>query len=288
MNEPRHLNKPMTTTRLRMMKSQGDPICMITAYDYPSAKIAEAAGVDIILVGDSLANVVQGLNTTVAVSLDQMIYHTELVTRAVHTPFVVTDMPFATYHGSGDSTLRNMARIIQEGGAHAVKLEGGAEVIPAVNIAARAGIPVMGHLGLTPQSVLAIGGYKVQGKDVKNAKKIMEDALRLEESGVFAIVLELVTDELASLITDRLTIPTIGIGSGLNCDGQVLVYHDVVNYSLESNKKKFVKNYADVGKAMKQAIESYVSEVKTRTFPTSENTFHSTELLHQLYGTDSD
>jgi 3-methyl-2-oxobutanoate hydroxymethyltransferase len=287
-NETRHVNKPMTTSRLRMMKSQGDPICVITAYDYPSAKIAEAAGVDIILVGDSLANVVQGLNTTVAVSLDQMIYHTLLVTRAAHKPFVVTDMPFATYHGSEDSTLRNMARIIQEGGAHAVKLEGGAEIIPAVNIAARAGIPVMGHLGLTPQSVLAIGGYKVQGKDVKNAKKMMEDALRLEESGVFAIVLELVTDELASLITDRLTIPTIGIGSGLNCDGQVLVYHDVVNYSLESNKKKFVKNYTDVGQTMKQAIESYVSEVKTRTFPTNENTFHSTESLHQLYGTDSD
>lgn len=277
--------KPVTTAKLRTMKLKGERIAMVTAYDFPSARLAEAAGADMILVGDSLGNVVQGRETTLSVTMDHMVYHTELVARAVHIPFVVADMPFLSYHGSVDETLRNVRRIMQEGGAKAVKMEGGREILPAVRAAVSAGVPVMAHLGLTPQSVHAIGGYKVQGKGNEEALRLLEDAKALEEAGAFSLVLELVTDELSAMVTDKLSIPTIGIGSGSRCDGQVLVFHDILQYTDEPMPKKFVKSYANIGEQIKQAIGNYVSDVKSRSFPAQENTFHmDEEAAGQLYG----
>ena len=267
--------KPVTTARLRAMKRKGEKIAVITAYDYPSAQLAEAAGADVILVGDSLGNVVQGRETTLAVTLDHMVYHTEMVSRAVRTPFVVADMPFATYHGGVDATLANVARLMREGGAKGIKLEGGREILPAVRAAVAAGVPVMGHLGLTPQSVHRIGGYRVQGKDADAAARMLEDALMLEEAGVFAIVLELVPGVTAARITEALSVPTIGIGAGAGCDGQVLVFHDVLQYALDPVPKKFVKAYADVGGAIRGAIAAYVRDVKAGTFPGEEHTFRA-------------
>ncbi|MCI3920320.1 3-methyl-2-oxobutanoate hydroxymethyltransferase [Paenibacillus sp. TRM 82003] len=288
MNEAGAARKPVTTTMLRAMKTKADPITVVTAYDYPSAQLAEAAGADVLLVGDSLGNVVQGRETTLSVTLDHIVYHTEIVARAVRTPLVVADLPFATYHGSFDATIANAARVMREGGAKAVKLEGGREIADSVQALVNAGIPVMGHIGLTPQSVHTIGGYKVQGKQSAAAAKLLDDALRLEEAGAFAVVLELVTDELAAMATQKLSIPTIGIGSGPRCDGQVLVYHDILNYEATPHPKKFVKAYADVGAVVKQAIAAYVQDVKSRTFPAEEHTFHMKKdesELGALYGT---
>lgn len=278
--------KPVTTSKLRAMKSKGEAIAVVTAYDYPSAQLAEAAGADVLLVGDSLGNVVQGRETTLSVTLDHMVYHTEMVSRAVRVPFVVADLPFATYHGGVDATLANVARLMQEGGAKGVKLEGGQEILPAVRTAVSAGIPVMGHLGLTPQSVHAIGGYKVQGKKSDAAAKLLDEALRLQEAGVFALVLELVTDELAAQVTEALSIPTIGIGAGPRCDGQVLVFHDILGYALDPIPKKFVKPYADVGGVIRGAVAEYVRDVKERSFPEERHTFHmeEAELPGALYG----
>ena len=277
--------KPLTTTRLRAMKAKGEPITVVTAYDYPSAQLAEAAGADVLLVGDSLGNVVQGRETTLSVTLDHIIYHTEIVSRAVRTPFVVADLPFATYHGSVDATLANVARVMREGNAKGIKLEGGRDIVPAVKAAVAAGVPVMGHLGLTPQSVHVIGGYKVQGKQSAAASKLIDDAMRLEDAGAFALVLELVTDELAAAITERLSIPTIGIGSGPRCDGQVLVFHDILQYGLDPSPKKFVKPYADVGTVIRNALAAYVDDVKNRSFPEERHTFHMEEAsIPQLYG----
>jgi 3-methyl-2-oxobutanoate hydroxymethyltransferase len=285
MNEPGPVRNPVTTTKLRAMKTKGEPITAVTAYDHPSAQLSEAAGADVLLVGDSLGNVVQGRETTLSVTLDHIVYHTEIVTRAVRIPFVVADLPFATYHGSVDATIANVSRVMREGGAKAVKLEGGREILPAVQAAVNAGVPVMGHLGLTPQSVHVIGGYKVQGKQTTAAAKLLDDALRLEEAGAFAIVLELVTDELAALVTEKLSIPTIGIGSGVHCDGQILVYHDLLQYELQPLQKKFVKSYANVGQIIRDAIAQYVQDVKQRSFPEEKHTFHMEEALsQQLYG----
>lgn len=277
--------KPVSTATLRKMKREGEPIAMVTAYDYPSAKHADEAGADVILVGDSLGNVVLGYDSTVPVTLDDMVHHTKTVTRAVRRSFVVTDMPFLTYHGSIDETLRNAARIMQEGLAKAVKMEGG-DILAAVQACTRAGIPVMGHLGLTPQSIHQIGGYFVQGKTNAKAEKLIEDAKRLEESGVFAIVLELMPEELAAAITDCLEIPTIGIGAGRYCDGQVLVFHDMFNYGHPA-PKKFVKTYADIGKQIHEGIASYVGEVKRREFPDASHGFAAQDLqIGRLYGAE--
>jgi len=286
MNPSTPAQKPVTLLQLSSMKRKQEPIAMMTAYDYPSAQLAEAAGVDIILVGDSVGNVVQGRETTLPVTIEQMIYHAEMVSRAVHHPFVIADLPFATYHGSEDYILHHVSRMIRDGGVKAVKMEGGEEIIPAIHVAIKAGIPVMGHIGLMPQSVHKVGGYKVQGRESGMANKLLEEALKLEAAGVFAIVLELVTDEVAALITERLSIPTIGIGSGHRCDGQVLVFHDLINYQLTPRPKKFVKNYADVGSLIKQAIGDYVADVKSRAFPADAHTFHvngASDLDH-LYG----
>jgi 3-methyl-2-oxobutanoate hydroxymethyltransferase len=205
-----------------------------------------------------------------------MIHHSKAVKRGASHTFIVADMPFATYHGSIDRTIANAARLMQEGGVHSLKLEGGREIVEQVRACVSAGMPVMGHIGLTPQSVLNIGGWKVQGRSPEQAKKLLEDALALEEAGVYAIVLEMVPEELAQLITSRLQIPTIGIGSGRFCDGQVLVYHDVLDYATPL-KTRFVKTYAHIGDAIRQAVSEYVQEVKGKQFPDESNVYHMDE-----------
>lgn len=277
--------KPVTIPHFKKMKKDGTPIAFLTAYDYPSAQLAEEAGVDAILIGDSLGNVVLGYDSTIPVTLDDMIHHTKAVTRGAKVPFVVTDMSFLTYHGSVDDTLRNVGRVMREGQCKGVKMEGGAEIAGTVEACTRAGVPVMGHIGLTPQSVHQIGGYRIQGKDSAQVQKLLEDALALEKAGAFAIVLELVTEEAARMITSRLSIPTIGIGAGAGCDGQILVFHDILHYGADIRPKKFVKTYADVGGAIRQGIRQYVDEVKGKQFPREENAFKgSQEAITYLYG----
>ncbi|RJE90076.1 3-methyl-2-oxobutanoate hydroxymethyltransferase [Paenibacillus sp. 1011MAR3C5] len=267
------MRKRLTIHSLLKMKQERNAISVLTAYDYPSAKLAEEAGIDVILVGDSLGNVVLGYETTIPVTVDDIVYHTRSVARAAAHTFIVADMPFLSYGASREATLLNAARIMQQGGAQALKLEGGAEIASDVEALVQAGIPVMGHLGLTPQSVHQLGGYKVQGKTEKDAQKLMEDALALEKAGAFSIVLELVTEPVAEAISKALTIPTIGIGAGRACDGQVLVYHDILQYSSPYFEKKFVKTYADIGTTIRGAIESFVGEVKTHQFPAEEHVF---------------
>ncbi|PZE21916.1 3-methyl-2-oxobutanoate hydroxymethyltransferase [Paenibacillus xerothermodurans] len=277
--------KAATIAKFKKMKDNGTPISMITAYDYPSAQLVEEAGVDVILVGDSLGNVVLGYDSTVPVTLDDMIYHSRAVVRGAPSTFVVTDMPFMTYHGSMDLTLRNAARIMQEGLAKAVKMEGGREIADAVRACAKAGIPVMAHIGLTPQSIHQIGGYKIQGKTRAQADRLLDDAKALQEAGAFAVVLELMTEQLAAYITEQLSIATIGIGSGPRCDGQVLVYHDALGYNTDASPKRFVKMYADVGSTIREGLKQYVHEVKSRSFPTADHAFHmEDEVATGLYG----
>ncbi|QHT60568.1 3-methyl-2-oxobutanoate hydroxymethyltransferase [Paenibacillus lycopersici] len=283
------MKQALTITKLRKMKQNGEPISMLTAYDYPAAKLAEEAEIDIILVGDSLGNVVLGYDTTIPVTLDDMVYHSRTVARGARHTFIVADMPFMTYHTGKETTLRNAARLMQEGHAHAVKMEGGAEIAEEVAALVRAGIPVMGHLGLTPQSVHQLGGYKVQGKLEKEAQRLVEDAKALEAAGAFAIVLELVTEPLAEAITSSLSIPIIGIGAGRGCDGQVLVYHDILQYASPYHEKRFVKTYADIGTTIRSAISAYVSDVKTREFPQQAHAFPmEQEVLLRLYGSGGD
>lgn len=267
------MSQPLTPPKLKSMKAQGSPIAMVTAYDYPSARLAEEAGVDVLLVGDSLGNVVLGYETTVPVTLEDMIYHTRAVVRGAPHTMIVTDMPFATYRGSKEQTLRNAARLMQEGGAHAVKLEGGAEIADEIALLVSAGIPVIGHLGLTPQSVLQIGGYKVQGRDEAEAARLLADAKALEQAGATAVVLELVVEPAAAAVSRALSIPTIGIGAGRGCDGQVLVYHDLIRYGSGIRDKRFVKAYADVGETIRGAVSQYVNEVKTGRFPEESHAF---------------
>lgn len=279
------MKQPLTTTKLKKMKQSGEPISMLTAYDYPSAKLAEEAGIDVILVGDSLGNVVLGYDTTIPVTLDDMVYHSRAVARGATQTFIVTDMPFMTYRLGNETTLRNAARLLQEGHAHAIKLEGGADIAGEVEACVRAGIPVMGHIGLTPQSVHQLGGYKVQGKLEREALQLIEDAKALEAAGAFSIVLELVTEPLAEAISNALSIPTIGIGAGRGCDGQVLVYHDLLQYASPYREKRFVKTYADLGTTVRSAIGAYVSDVKARNFPQQEHVFQvEQEQQQQLYG----
>jgi 3-methyl-2-oxobutanoate hydroxymethyltransferase len=275
---------PVTTASLKEMKYNGQRIVMLTAYDYPSAKLADEAGVDMILVGDSLGMVVLGYESTLPVTLDDMIHHTKAVTRGAKRAFVVTDMPFLTYHGTIEEALRNAGRIMQEGLAKAVKIEGGAELAPLIRRCTQAGIPVVGHIGLTPQSVHQLGGYKVQGKTPEAAQKLLDDALALEEAGAFALVMECVPKQLAELISRKLSIPTIGIGAGAECDGQVLVYHDILSYGGD-RVPKFVKTYTDAGSSIRQAIAQYADEVRRGAFPAKEHTFTmKEEALERLYG----
>ncbi len=281
--------KMLSTLDLRKMKEQSEPIAMVTAYDYPSAKLACEAGADIILVGDSLGMVVLGYDSTIPVTLGDMVHHTKAVTRASSGQcFTVADMPFATYHGSIDQTIRNAAELMQAGGAMAIKLEGGQEIAHTIQACVQAGMPVMGHIGLTPQAVNTLGGYRVQGRTPESAKKLIEDAKALEEAGVFAIVLEMVPEELAALITKKLKVPTIGIGAGRGCDGQVLVFHDLLQYA-SPLAPRFVKAYANAGDVIRDGIKQYVSEVKQKQFPAEHHVFHmDPEVLKPLGGNTID
>ncbi|WP_046215042.1 3-methyl-2-oxobutanoate hydroxymethyltransferase [Paenibacillus wulumuqiensis] len=276
---------PLNIVKMKKMKKEGDPITMVTAYDYPTAQLAEEAGVEMLLIGDSLGNVVLGYDSTIPVTVDDIVYHSRAVARGAQSTFIVADLPFMTYHGSIDETLRSVKRIMQEGHAHAVKLEGGAEIADTVAAITRAGVPVLAHIGLTPQSVHQIGGYRVQGKDEQDAQRLLNDARALEAAGAFGVVLELVTEDTAAMITGQLSIPTIGIGAGRGCDGQVLVFHDVVKYTSSYREKRFVKTYADIGATIRTALEEYVNEVKTRAFPAEQHAFNpDQEALDSLYG----
>lgn len=263
-------NKRVTVTFFREAKLAGRRVTMLTAYDYPMAKLVDTAGIDAILVGDSMGNVVLGYSSTVPVTMDDIVHHTKAVTRGVTRAMVIGDLPFLSYHLSVEESLKNAGRIIQEGGAQAVKLEGGREVAPVVRAMVNAGIPVMGHLGLTPQAIHQIGGYKVQGKDETAARKLIEDARALEEAGAFSVVLELVPAELAELVTQELKIPTIGIGAGPHCSGQVLVVNDLLGLSGDMTPK-FVKRYANLQLDITRALQAYAEEVRTGVFPAPEH-----------------
>ncbi len=265
------------------MKEAGTKISMLTAYDYSTAKIIDQAGVNSILVGDSLGNVILGYEDTLSVTMEDMIHHTAAVSRGVENALVIADMPFMSYQQSTYDALVNAGRLMKEGRANAVKLEGGASVAKQIRAIVDAGIPVCAHIGLTPQSINAFGGFKVQGKSVDAAKKLIEDAHIVEEAGAFAVVLECVPAKLAEIVSKELSIPTIGIGAGAGCDGQVLVYQDML--ALFSDfKPKFVKHFANLGAAMSEAFTSYDREVKAGTFPAAEHSFSiSDDILEKLY-----
>jgi 3-methyl-2-oxobutanoate hydroxymethyltransferase len=276
--------KQVTTRMLHKMKEDGEPIAMITAYDYPSARLAEAAGTDILLVGDSLGMVVLGYDSTVPVTIDDMVHHTKAVSRGTQRALVVADLPFLTAHLGREEALRAAGRLMQEAGARAVKIEGGEEVLPTIQACVHAGIPVMGHLGLTPQSVHQLGGYRVQGRDVASARRLLADAKKLVKAGVFALVLECVPEELAGRIAKSLPVPVIGIGAGRHCDGQVLVYHDVLQIG-STVQPSFVQSYGHIGEAIQQSIQSYISDVKERRFPDRQHVFSmNADVLESLYG----
>ena len=255
-----------TVSTLQQAKENGQKITMLTAYDYSTAKLMDEAGIDMILVGDSLGNVILGYEDTISVTMEDMIHHGAAVSRGVKETMVVVDMPFMSYQISVEEAVTNAGRLMKEGRANAVKLEGGKSVCPQIKAITQAGIPVVAHLGLTPQSINALGGYKVQGKSEDAAKKLLEDALAVQEAGAFALVLECVPTKLASLITKKLTIPTIGIGAGNECDGQVLVYQDMLGM-FSDYVPKFVKQFAQVGEIMKKAFSDYKAPAITRSPP---------------------
>ncbi|MBW5466693.1 3-methyl-2-oxobutanoate hydroxymethyltransferase [Brevibacillus formosus] len=277
-------DRPVTTSSIRKKKEMRTPITMVTAYDYPSAKLVDEAGVDMILVGDSLGMVVLGYDSTIPVTMEDMLHHTKAVTRGAKRAFVVADLPFLSYHGTVEEAVKNAGRLMQEGLAKAVKMEGGRELAPIITRCVQAGIPVVGHIGLTPQSVHQLGGYKVQGRDLEAAKKLLDEALAIQEAGAFAIVLECVPEEVAGMIANKLDIAVIGIGAGPTCDGQVLVFHDMVGYASDITPK-FVKRYANIGETIRKAVEAYNKEVEARSFPGQEHVFHaSEETIKELYG----
>lgn len=277
------MSKKITVGVLKEKRAQGNKISMVTAYDYPSARMVDEAELDMILVGDSLGNTMLGYETTLPVTMDDVVHHTKAVCRGARNTFVVGDMPFLSYHVSAEQAVLNAGRLIQEGGAQAVKLEGGRERLEVVKRIIAAEIPVMGHLGLTPQSVNQMGGFKVQGKNREQAEKVLADALLLEEAGVFAIVLECVPAPLAALITKKLSIPTIGIGAGAGCDGQVLVWHDVLGITPDFIPR-FVKKYANLHEDIVGALKQYKAEVETGQFPDAEHSFTmKEEELAKLY-----
>ena len=262
----------LTIRDIEKMKERGENIPMLTAYDATSARVSEDAGVPMLLVGDTLGMVVQGHSTTIPVTLDHIIYHAEIVTRVTERPLVVGDMPFMSYNVSPEQAITNAARLMQESGVQAIKLEGGTHIAPTIARIVRAGIPVMGHIGLTPQSVNGFGGFRVQGKEIKTAQQLIHDAEAVQEAGAFAVVLELVTAPLSKLITERLTIPTIGIGAGPHCDGQVQVFHDILAL-FDAFVPKHTKRYATIGDMMRAAIQDYIHEVQDGSFPTEANSF---------------
>lgn len=270
--------KKVTTTTLGKMKATGEKITMATAYDYASAKVVDEAGIDMILVGDSLGMVVLGYENTLSVTLDDMIHHGKAVVRGAKRAMVVIDLPFMTYQVTKEEAVRNAGRAVQETGAPAVKLEGGEEMAKTVKKIVRAGIPVVGHIGLTPQSVGQMGGFVVQGKNEKVAKQLVKDALALQEAGACSVVIEGVPRQLTQLITEKLSIPTIGIGAGVHCDGQVLVYHDILGLQTDL-RPKFVKQFGQFYNPMVEAVQAYAQEVKSATFPAEEHTFTMDESI---------
>lgn len=261
----------VTTVTFREMKERSERIVMLAAYDYPTARMIDEAGIDAILVGDSVSNVVLGYSDTLAVTMEEMIHHTKAVTRAVKRAMVIGDMPFLSYQASVEDAVRNAGRFLKEGGAEAVKVEGGRKVLDKIEAIIQVGIPVMGHLGLTPQWVRQLGGFKVQGRSQAAARVIVEDAQKLEEAGVFSLVLECVPWQLAKLITERVDVPTISIGAGPYCDGQVLVLHDLLGLSEPS--PKFVKRYAELKDPIEGALSGFREEVKAGKFPTLEYSY---------------
>ncbi len=264
--------KPVTTHTLLKMKGEGKRIVMLTCYDALFARLLDTSGVDVLLVGDSVNQVLAGAETTLSATLEQMIYHTKIVRRGAQRALVVCDMPFLTYQVTPAEAIRNCGRVLAETGCHAVKVEGGAPIAPTVRSLVDVGIPVMGHLGLTPQSVNTLGGYHVQGRDDATALRLKSDALALQEAGAFAIVLELVPAPRASEITKSLTIPTIGIGAGPACDGQVLVLHDMLGLN-ERFTAKFVKKYAALAEDVREAVSLYAAEVREGRYPGPEHSF---------------
>jgi len=267
----------ITVPQIRSRKG-GDKLAMVTAYDAPGARIADAAGVDMILVGDSLANVVLGYEDTLRVDMDVMVHHTAAVARAKPNALVIGDMPWMSYHLSVEDAVRNAGRFIREGRAEAVKLEGGRKRVPVIEAIVDAEIPVMGHLGLTPQSVHAMGGYKVQGKAEEAARTLIADAVALTEAGVFAMVLEGIPDLLARLVTEEVSVPTIGIGAGIDTDGQVLVFHDVLGLGT-GHLPKFVRQYAKLYEIAVDALQKYVSDVRSGAFPADDESYHMTRQV---------
>ena len=272
-----------TVATFAQAKAEGRKLSMLTAYDYSTAKLEDEAGIDGILVGDSLGNVMLGYEDTLSVTMEDMIHHCAAVARGAKNALIVCDMPFMSYEVSVEQAVTNAGRLLKEGRANCVKLEGGREVCPQVAAIVAAGIPVMGHVGLTPQSINAFGGFKVQGKSEAAARKLNEDARALQEAGAFAIVLEAVPAKLATLVTEAVDVPTIGIGAGAGCDGQILVYQDMLSM-FSDFCPKFVKQFANVGQAMREGFTAYINEVQAGTFPSEEHTFKiDDEVLEKLY-----
>jgi len=273
----------VTTVKLKEMKTRGEKITVLTCYDYSKAILLDKAGIDVLLVGDSLGMVLLGYDSTIPVTMEDMIIHTKAVSRGTKNALLVADMPFMSYQISTGESVKNAGRFLQEAGANAVKLEGGREIAPTVQAIIAAGIPVMGHLGLTPQSVNKLGGYRVQGKDEAAARIILNNALALQDAGVFAIVLECVPAALAKMVTNRIEVPTIGIGAGVDCDGQVLVIHDLLGLYSDISPK-FVKRYASLHNTILEAVSQYKSDVKEGNFPGPEHSFDMEESeIGKLY-----
>ncbi|MDP8253468.1 MAG: 3-methyl-2-oxobutanoate hydroxymethyltransferase [Candidatus Kaelpia aquatica] len=263
----------LTIPQIKEKKERREKITMLTAYDYPTARLIEKAGIDIVLVGDSLGNVVLGYDSTLPVTMDEMLHHTKAVRRGAKNIFLIADMPFMSYQTSNEEALRNGGRFIKESGADAVKLEGAEAVRDRIEALVKAGIPVLGHIGLTPQTAVVLGGYKVQGREPSSAEKIYKDSLLLDKLGCFAIILECIPQQLAEIITEAVSVPTIGIGAGKHCDGQVLVIHDMLGIG-EDVKRKFVKEYLNLEEEILGALKSFSSDVLNGSFPSQENSFN--------------
>ncbi|MDF9795900.1 3-methyl-2-oxobutanoate hydroxymethyltransferase [Catalinimonas alkaloidigena] len=264
--------KRVTTHQLQMMKNRGEKIAMLTAYDYSMARVLDQAGIDVILVGDSASNVMAGHETTLPITLDQMIYHASSVVRGIQRAFILVDIPFGSYQGNSSEALRSAIRIMKESGAHGVKVEGGEEIQQSVERIVKAGVPVMGHLGLTPQSIYQFGTYTVRAKEKAEAEKLMKDAKILEESGCFGLVLEKVPADLAREVSQHITIPTIGIGAGSGTDGQVLVVHDMLGITKDF-QPRFLRRYADLNTIMESAVKNYIKDVKDTQFPNDDESY---------------
>ena len=272
-----------TAATFAAAKAKGEKLSMLTAYDYSTAKLEDESGINGILVGDSLGNVVLGYEDTVSVTMEDMIHHGAAVARGAKNALVVVDMPFMSYEATVEEAVRNAGRLMKEGRAGAVKLEGGVRVAEQIRAIVKAGIPVMGHIGLTPQSINVFGGFKVQGKSEEAARALLADAKAVEEAGAFAVVIEAVPAALAQMITDAVSIPTIGIGAGVGCDGQILVYQDMLGMFSDFTPK-FVKRYANVGEVMREAFANYAAEVASGAFPTEEHTYKiKDDVLEKLY-----